>query len=50
MLMFLTWLTLMDVGLLHDPSQPKTPPTATPTSPGRALPIRHALEDWPEHR
>ncbi len=48
LLMFLTWLTLIDVGLVRDPSQPSHPPTATPTAPGNVQPIRHALEDWPE--
>lgn len=48
-LMFLTWLTLIDVGLIREPGSLKRPPTASPESPVDAQPMRHATEDWPEH-
>ena len=47
-LMFLTWLTLVDVGLIREPESLEVPPTASPTSPVDARPIRQATEDWPE--
>jgi membrane-bound metal-dependent hydrolase YbcI (DUF457 family) len=47
-LMFLTWLTLVDVGLIREPESLDGPPTASPTSPVDARPIRQAAEEWPE--
>ncbi|MCA9072071.1 MAG: hypothetical protein KDA84_24250, partial [Planctomycetaceae bacterium] len=52
MLMFFTWLTLVDVGLVRDPNAPMPPaqPTASPKEPPPidAKPIHQASEDWPE--
>ncbi len=49
MLMFLSWLTLVDAGLIRDPQTRKSLPTASPNPPTKAKPIRHATEEWPEH-
>lgn len=53
MLMFFTWLTLVDVGLVRDPNSPQVPtqPAAGPqeSTPTKANPIHHASEEWPEH-
>lgn len=52
LLMFFTWLTLVDVGLVRDPNAPipATQPAASPkeSSPIKAKPIRQANEEWPE--
>lgn len=47
-LMFLTYLTLQDVGLIREPGSKAPPPTASPEDPIQAKPIRQAVEDWPE--
>jgi membrane-bound metal-dependent hydrolase YbcI (DUF457 family) len=47
-LMFLTWLTLIDVGLIREPDSLQSPPTASPGQPIPATPIRHAADEWPE--
>ena len=51
LLMFLSYLTLVDVGLIRDPNSPAKQPTVAPTAPTTptdAKPIRHATDDWPE--
>ena len=47
-LMFLTYLTLIDVGVIREPEETAPPPTASPDSPIDVKPMRHAADEWPE--
>lgn len=47
-LMFLTYLTLVDVGLIRDPDSLPPEPIVTPAEPTAEEPTRHANENWPE--
>lgn len=47
-LMFLTYLTLVDVGLVRDPESLPTEPTVAPIVPMNAKPMRQASKEWPE--
>jgi membrane-bound metal-dependent hydrolase YbcI (DUF457 family) len=47
-LMFLTYLTLVDVGLIRDPESLPAEPAVAPASPMQAKPLRHANQEWPE--
>ncbi len=50
LLMFFTWLTLMNAGLIQDSASPTAPPFASPEErdPINSKPIRQANDEWPE--